>query len=871
MIHPLNSHNTRAPMEYGDHMGKKATSLYRLISVGLNVPPGIVLDNRLFTAELEAGGLTAAIDRELSKLNEQTISTVAAAIDRLWSDYRLSSDVVDQLTTALDPDKSYAVRSSASLEDLDEASFAGQYDSVLRLKGATAISDGIKLCYRSLYSERSLSYLYAKQGKVTAADLKMAIVVQEMVDAKAGGVLFTAHPLLGLDREMMVELTAGTGEALVGGQVKPVSCALPWFDALPSEALEQAAALELDDRSLLDLRAQALEAAKTFGFPLDVEFAIDQAGSVYLLQARAITSMRYDGIDGLWTTADFKDGGVSAQACRRYMWSLYEFAWEHSLKQFLVNGKLLSPPPNEAYSRMFFGRPYWNLNIAKQAMRKVPGYKERSFDADYGISGRYDGDGEMTPINLKTVLRFLPTALAQRKLLKEREANARRIQIELLATVERYHEQLDALSVDSDSEALANLWLTIHYEGYPLVEGSYFHQIFLNTIHQTLIRDTLLMQMGESDYLALLGGLEDVSHLLPFYGLWQISRKIRQDTTRLVSWQAAPVEDLAALLTKDFEQDEIVADLQAWFDTYGYHSAKELDISEPNYSEAPELILSQLQTMLSWGDKMGPEADREIARAAYDETYEKLERQLGPRKTRRLGRKVNRMRGLLWWREEFRDLSTRYYDLIRRGALLLAKKFCEMDLLAAEDEIWQLKIEEIRSVLRGEMSRRELRETIHRADLYYNAYRHFLSANELPDDTTTGQANESRLDDSGLADKAMIKGISAGGGLARGPARVIRSLSEIDHIQAGDILVTRFTDTGWTVKFAVLAGIVTEYGGVLSHAAIVSREYGIPCIVGATGAMEQVADGVEIVVDAGSGRVWLAEDWEEWKHAEGGS
>ncbi|MGI6546617.1 MAG: PEP/pyruvate-binding domain-containing protein [Fastidiosipilaceae bacterium] len=857
-------------MEHKDYLGKKAISLYRLLSAGLNVPSGIVLDNRIFMAELEAGCLATAIDRELDRLNEQTIPAVAGAIERLWSDYHLSSDVVAELSPALDPGKSYAVRSSASLEDLDEASFAGQYDSVLRLSGVTAISEGIKLCYRSLYSERSLSYLYAKQGKVSATDLKMAIIVQEMVDAKAGGVLFTAHPLLGLDREMLVELTSGTGEALVGGQVKPVSCALPWFGAPPAEALEQVATLGLDDRALLDLRAQALEAAKTFGFPLDIEFAIDQTGSVHLLQARAITSMRYDGIEGLWTTADFKDGGVSAQVCRRYMWSLYEFAWEHSLKQFLVDGKLLSPAPNEDYSRMFFGRPYWNLNIAKQAMRKVPGYKERNFDADYGITGQYDGDGETTPINLKTILRFLPTALAQRKLLKEREANARHIQTELLTTVERYHERLDKLSVNSDLKELADLWLTIHYEGYPLIEGSYFHQIFLNTIHQTLIRDTLLKQMDESDYLALLGGLEEVSHLLPFYDLWRISRKIRQDATLLESCQAASVEELAALLMKNSEQAEIVADFKAWFTTYGYHSAKELDISEPNYSEAPELILSQLQTMLSWGDKLGPEADRETARAAYDKVYERLVRQLGPRKARRLGRKVNRMRGLLWWREEFRDLSTRYYDLIRRAALLLAKEFCRMGLLADEDEIWQLKIEEIRSVLRGEMSHQELHETIRRADLYYHAYRHFMSANELPNDTTAGLANDSKPGDSDLVDKAIIKGISAGGGLARGPARVIRSLAEIDHIQTGDILVTRFTDTGWTVKFAVLAGIVTEYGGVLSHAAIVSREYGIPCVVGATGAMEQVADGAEIVLDAGSGRVWLAEDREEGKHMGGG-
>ncbi len=859
MIHRLSSSYPIDLDEHGDFLGGKALSLVRLINGGFSLPSGIILDSRTFLAEMERSGLFGPINEILADLTADTIASGSKRLLALFDHYHFSSELAVDLSRLLDPWKAYAVRSSATLEDSRDQSFAGQYDSLLRLRGISAITKAIRQCYRSLFGERSLSYLAGLKNSFHISDLSMAVIIQEMVDARAAGVLFTAHPIRGEDRVMALEIAKGTAEDLVSGKIRPLSLDLPWFELLSEADFHEAAMLDITIQNLLDLRRQALQVARLFGYPLDIEFAWDENGRVMFLQARAITRFRYEGIRGQWTTADFKDGGVSAEVCRQYMWSLYETAWESSLASFLREGKLINPPPGGDYARMYFGRPYWNLDIVKAAMKKVPGYSERAFDTDLGIGGSYDGDGETTPVTAKNILAFLPIALAQNKLLKKREAESQELRSALLAKIKDYHSRLDQLERDSGLEEIADVWTKIHYDCYLSCEGSYFRQIFLNTIHQIRIRDSLLKQMDRAAYLSLLGGLEEVSHLLPFYDLWALSRKIRENSDTLRFWQEASVNELSYIYKEKREDHEIIRDLELWFEAYGYHSTKELDVSRPNFSEEAELIIGQLKTMINWPDELSPEADKEASRAAYDQARDSLETRLGRKKTEKIERKIERMRALLWWREEFRDISTRSYDLIRRAALLLATRFHAAGVLEHEEDIWQLKIGQIRQYLSGEIEASDLRGMVREALVYYDAYRNYLGDNEIPAAVLKNESGHFAFDRNGSigpGEKLLLRGIPAGSGRVRGRARVIRSQAEIDRLEEGDILVTRFTDTGWTVKFAILAGIVTEYGGVLSHAAIVSREYNIPCIVGATNAMSLITDGDEILIDGAGGQIW---------------
>ena len=155
-----------------------------------------------------------------------------------------------------------------------------------------------------------------------------------------------------------------------------------------------------------------------FGYPCDIEFAFE-AGKLYILQARPITKIIYSKVFDQWTTANFKDGGVSATVCKPYMWSLYEYVWEIILKKFLLETKLFKESGLRKLGSMFYGRPYWNLSVVKEAMANIPGYKEREFDSELGVRITYKKDGRTTQITLKSVLKIIQVALAQRILTKK--------------------------------------------------------------------------------------------------------------------------------------------------------------------------------------------------------------------------------------------------------------------------------------------------------------------------------------------------------------------------------------------------------------------------------------------------------------------
>ncbi|MBQ1398199.1 MAG: phosphoenolpyruvate synthase, partial [Clostridia bacterium] len=252
-------------------------------------------------------------------------------------------------------------------------------------------------------------------------------------------------------------------------------------------------------------------------------------------------------------------------------------------------------------------------------------------------------------------------------------------------------------------------------------------------------------------------------------------------------------------------------------------------------------------------DSFAPEKDRERGRRTYDEILSRTEKKVSRGKYKKIVRKIENMRRMLWWREEFRDVSTRFYYLLRVYTIEYARLLEKNGVLEKWQDVWFLKVGDLWDYMDGRRTKEELRTVLEKNRLYYNAYRNYMSENEIGSDfslVATPLSAEPHAGD-------VIRGLGANNGTVTGTARVIRDFSEIDRLREGDILVTRFTDTGWTPKFAILAGIVTEYGGILCHAAIVSREYGIPAIVCCRDAMSRIADGQTVTIDGAEGTVIL--------------
>ena len=430
-------------------------------------------------------------------------------------------------------------------------------------------------------------------------------------------------------------------------------------------------------------------------------------------------------------------------------------------------------------------------------------------------------------------------AIAQKKIVKTREKNAQKYMDDLLHKYYYYKGLYDTQSIKD----IKSTWKKLTHDEYLQSESTYFWQIFINTVHQSLNKDSLLKHMEEKDYLTLIGNIDDISHLLPFYDMWDLSRKIRSNKVNYQYWKKTPVEKIVADL-KIKESVHQFEEVKKIIGLYGYHSDKELDVTYPCYYEDVTPIIINIKDLVSLDDTYSPKNDQEKGHINYERKLEEIQSKIGIDQYKKVEKKVEKIREMLWWREEFRDVSTRFYYLIRVYTVLLSKQLVKENVIEKEDDVWFLKVGELWDFLDGKKTASDLQEIISNNRDYYNAYRNYMSENEIGNNI--GQIERT---------SSAIRGLGANNGTITGVARVIPTFDEIDRLQEGDILITKFTDTGWTPKFAILSGIVTEFGGILCHAAIVSREYGIPCIVSCTGILNEIQDGDIITINGTTGEV----------------
>jgi pyruvate,water dikinase len=327
------------------------------------------------------------------------------------------------------------------------------------------------------------------------------------------------------------------------------------------------------------------------------------------------------------------------------------------------------------------------------------------------------------------------------------------------------------------------------FEDYRLTETNYFRTIFAASLAKLDFKQAFPI----ADYAALVGALPPMRHYEP---------------TRLLREMAARGEtDVTPLLTR-----------------FRHRSRRELDIRVPRWDEDRAWVEDLLRQQRTWGSLGGdPQAAYQQARAT---ALARLPRHRRPA----FERKLDRLRRLVWLREEMRDLSSRMYYQIRRYVVEIARR------RGLGDDIFFMTVPEILADDRSNVAR-------HRA--YYESYRAFEPPNEIG----------ARYRAASQPPDGSPRGIGASQGRAQGVARVARTVEETPRVERGAILVCRFTDPGWTPVLDRVAGVVTETGGLLSHAAVICREYGIPAVLGVAGATTRLPDGATLVIDGGQGRV----------------
>jgi phosphohistidine swiveling domain-containing protein len=780
--------------------GRKAMPLHELTLAGFPVPPGFVVP-----PEIELDGCGRQIEAAVARIGGYPV----------------------------------AARSSGHLEDLEGASFAGQYVTRLAIHDTSELLQGIAECRASARSPQVLAYLH-KNG-LDEAQARVSVLVQAMVDPAVAGVAFTIHPTTGREEHALIECCRGLGEKLVSGHTSPTRYVVRLEDAAVVEREPGEEDVELEANAIGELRDYMLELQAHFGRPQDIEWALDRNGRLRILQSRPVTRIQWRRDIGEFTTADFREGGVSARVCTPLMYSLYRDAVQASMQRYFIGIRLLPKSAAQCtWIDIFYGRPYWSASAVKDALRKVPGFDEEVFDRDLGIQKIYPESGPArTPVSFRTLLPAIPVALALERNYRRHLRSTSSYGERFLPQEAAYLKAADSFGAQSDPEFFAAFREVLNLQFR--TECDYFTTIYNNANFQSDLKKLLskiAAATGEPvSAVALMSGLQDIGHM-----------KVQRDVAGLVA--AARSEGTASAA---FER--ALADFLA--ENY-FHGDAELDLSVPRWGERPDRVKQIVEDILrSASGLKDPESSQRAQAAQYSSERQRILAAVRRSPWHRLRferafeRRLRLARAYLSRREQMREYSTRAYNLVRRYAIEAGLRLHRKGLLRNPEEVFMLHAGELAAAGRGEESAERILSSAKFRKLMYRGYRMLDPPGEL------GRAISQRLQ--GSTDGAVLSGIGCSSGIVRAAARVVPTLEEAHSLRQGEILVTRFTDPGWTPVLGLVAGIVAEVGGLLSHAAVIGREYGIPAVLNVPDATRLLKTGQWIEIDGSAGTVRILE------------
>jgi phosphohistidine swiveling domain-containing protein len=794
--------------------GGKGASLARLAIAGVPVPPGFHVTTHAYRAFVAADGLSAQITallRDVDPADPAAAALAAADIGRAFAAREISPEIASAIRDAYAGLGAVAVRSSATAEDLPEMSFAGQHDTFLNIAGPDAVLDAVKRCWASLWTARAIAYR-ARNG-IAAADVALAVVVQELVAAKSAGVLFTADPLTGDRDQLVINAAWGLGEALVGGQVTPDSYVVARGGALissdissktvmtvrtPTGTREEPVPDELRDEPVLSA-AEAATLARLgervenlYGVPMDVEWAVHD-GQFVVLQARPITYLPVerevwnDSLlgDYLWTNGNVSEAVPSVMT--PVTWSV-------------IQALAMPPIAGHPTSGNIGGRFYLNLTTS-MAIGRAFGMDKAIRQANEQIFGRIEVEVPPLPMSrLALIKAALPVVL----LFVRQGRDYRRNLANLLATTPALCEELTARIARTATPAeLLALWRSDVDK-------------LLRVVCQTL--DVGARQIGAAKlgpYLTGLVGEADATTLLTGSGAALAS--------------LGPVLGLARLRRGEISAEEYA---RAW----GHRGPDEYELSVPRPGDDPDWLSRQRDSFDG-----APEKLLEARAEARAEAWKRLAGK-HPGKAPKIRRKLDKALETAQARERARSEMVRTFRVFRAFVLRAGA------LTGHGDDLFFLRLEEILAVLGGSGSVEPV--AARRA-----AYEYYKSLPGYP------AMIRGRFDPEAArpepASGTDLKGFPGAAGIIDGTARVVFTVEEAESLRPGEILVTTVTNIGWTPLFPRAAAVVTDVGAPLSHAAIVARELGVPAVVGCGNATTRLSTGDRIRVDGAAGTVLL--------------
>ena len=830
-------------------VGEKAHALGRMLRAGIAVPGGVVLTGDAFRAHLA----------------ENEIDDDDAHAGALVRSAPIPIRVQVDLATLAEPLLAFGpvvVRSSAVGEDGPGASFAGQLDSVLHVTDQESLERAVRAVWSSYWSERALFYRRAR--KVAARG--MGVVVQRQVDAQAAGVLFTATA----GGDMLVEYAPGLADALVGGAVDPGRVAIDRRSGAVRR-LARHEAFTLDARYAAELRAVGLELEREFGAPQDVEWTIAGDGTLFIVQSRPITTPV--------TISSARPAPRPPATPRRISWSnanvnenfprpisplLFSIAtagYRHYFRNLAVAFGV-SPRRVAAMESAFSqiigthgARMYYNLTSIHSVLRLAP--FGRTLTASFDTFVGADGDGVIaeTAESASRVGQMLEVAVIV--------AKAARLFTEIDGRIARFERTVDEFAARTapsrlDAMSLADLGAAL--AGFMEIRCDRWLDASLADAAAMLcygaLERLLCRAFGPGAvHTSLLKAIPNVVSGEPVLRLWNLSRLVRANPAlHALIETTSPSATLDAIRT-DARFTDFRTALQSYLDDWGFRCSEELMLTSPSFQEQPEPLIELLRSYA----RVETGSPRDALRAQAAERERETRRVLSdltPAYAAMLEALLPRTHAAIRYRERARLKQALLYSRCRRIALAMGAELARRDVIEARDDVFFLSHTELAELSASDAAASRTA----RALVSDRKAEHTRLAALNPPDAFTLAEGEAYDFNSMIAEDRRpttdgLLGTPACGGKITGRATVLSSVTESAKLAQGDVLVTKQTDPGWGPVFFLISGLVIERGGMLSHGAIIAREFGIPCVVGVQRAMERIPTGATVAVDGDTGVV----------------
>jgi phosphoenolpyruvate synthase/pyruvate phosphate dikinase len=848
-------------------VGGKGTNLGELSRIkGIQVPEGFCVTTEAYKKITENNQELNSLLDELTRFKaeeRETISEISAKIRMAIERIPISKDIAEEIAgylTKLGEKDAFAVRSSATAEDLPTASFAGQQDTYLNIIGKEAILKHISKCWASLFTDRAV--IYRMQNGFDHSQVYLSVIVQRMVFPQAAGILFTADPVTSNRKVLSIDASFGLGEAMVSGLVnadiykvcngkitdKKISTKKLAIYALkdggtkeqeiePEKQTRQA----LTDEQILQLEGIGRKIEKHFGSPQDIEWCLVD-DTFYIVQSRPITT--------LYPIPEANDPENHVYVSVGHQQMMTDPMKPLGLSFFL----LTTPAPmRKAGGRLF---------VDVTHMLASPVSRKTVIDT-LGKSDPLIKDALETVLERGDFIKLLPDDKQNPgKSNKDISSSDSHTQIENDPTIasdliKSSQASIEALKQNIQTKSGSDLFDFIQEDIQQLkkilFDPQSFRVIMAAMAASSWINEKMKEWLGEKNVADTLSqsvpnnitsemglALLDVADVIrPYPEIIEYLQNVKDDNF---------LDEMVKLEGGQETRDAI----SAYLNKYGMRCAGEIDITKTRWVEKPTtlvpMILSNIKNLEPNASKRKFEQGRQEALKKEQELLGRLKQlPAGEQKAEETKRMIDLIRNFAGYREYPKYGKVNRYFVYKQALLKEAKQLLQGNVISEKEDIYYLTFEELHEVVRTNKLDYQI---ISKRKDEYKSYEKLTPPRVI---TSDGEIITGAYKRENLPAEAIV-GLAVSSGVIEGRARVILNLEDAD-LEDGDILVTSFTDPSWTPLFVSIKGLVTEVGGLMTHGAVIAREYGLPAVVGVENATRLIKDGQRIRVNGTDGYV----------------